>query len=289
MLWENLREEEFYGAVEQSGKVCVIPVGCMEMHGQHLPVGTDTLTCGYIAEKAAEIEPVVVFPKLFLGDVIGLYKWKGTVTLSTKLMLDLLTEICSEVARNGFKKIVLLNGHGGNISILNTFVRSTMQTKKDYVVMMRNDFCYMVKHLAKDLENGEEFPELTEEDKQYVLDFVRNQGETGHACINETSVMMKISPETVRIDRVDAVEGRSTHQADALYEAGFKECTRFWSINQPNSYHGTAPYGANERIGAVLLRKRIEAQAAACRLLKKDDRVLEWNEEWNRSWQSPEL
>ena len=41
--------------------------------------------------------------------------------------------------------------------------------------------------------------------------------------------------------------------------------------------------------GAVLLRKRIEAQAAACRLLKKDDRVLEWNEEWNRSWQSPEL
>ena len=54
MLWQNLREEEFYDAIEECGKVCVIPVGCVEMHGQHLPVGTDTMTCQYIAEKAAE-------------------------------------------------------------------------------------------------------------------------------------------------------------------------------------------------------------------------------------------
>ena len=41
MLWENLREEEFYDAIEASGGVCVVPVGCLEKHGQHLPVGTD--------------------------------------------------------------------------------------------------------------------------------------------------------------------------------------------------------------------------------------------------------
>ena len=57
MLWQNLREEEFYDAIEECGKVCVIPVGCIEMHGQHLPVGTDTMTCQYIAERRQRSSP----------------------------------------------------------------------------------------------------------------------------------------------------------------------------------------------------------------------------------------
>lgn len=284
MLWQNLREEEFYDAVEKCGKVCIVPIGCIEMHGQHLPVGTDTMTCQYIAEKAAEIEPVMVAPAIWYADVQGLTTWKGTINFSIPLILEMLTELCAEIARNGFKKIVLLNGHGGNISVLHTFVRSTMKDKKDYVVMTRNDFCYEVKHLVQDLDRGEIFPELTPEDIAYLRDFVASGGERGHACINETSVMMKISPDTVRLDRCDAVEGRSNHKADYLYNVGFKECTRFWSINQPNSYHGTAPYGANDRIGEVILKKRIAAQVEACRALKKDDQILEWNEAWNRAW-----
>lgn len=42
MLWQNLREEEFEGAIERSGGLCVLPIGCLEKHGQHLPVGTDS-------------------------------------------------------------------------------------------------------------------------------------------------------------------------------------------------------------------------------------------------------
>ena len=284
MLWQNLREEEFYGAIEECGKVCVIPVGCIEMHGQHLPVGTDTMTCQYIAEKAAEIEPVMVAPAIWYADVQGLNQWKGTISFSIPLILDMLTELCAEVARNGFKKIILLNGHGGNVPVLNTFVRSTMKDKKDYVVMARNDFCYTHKDIVHDLNKGEVFPELTPEDIAYLRDFVDRGGQTGHGCLNETAIIMRTNPETVRLDRCDAVEGESNHKADYLYDVGFKSCTRFWAINQPNSYHGTAPYGANERIGEVILKKRIAAQVEACRALKKDDQVLEWNEEWNRSW-----
>ena len=54
MQWENLREEEFNNAIERSGGLCVIPIGCLEMHGQHLPLGTDTKTCSYIANEAAK-------------------------------------------------------------------------------------------------------------------------------------------------------------------------------------------------------------------------------------------
>ena len=284
MEWTKLRQDEFCDAVERSNGVCLIPIGCVESHGIHLPLGCDVFHGRYISAKAAEIADVCVFPEIYFGEKSGAGEYPGTIIFPTPLIWQILEQCCSEISRNGFKKIVLLNGHGGNISVLNTFVRSTMKDKKDYVVMTRNDFCYEVKHLVQDLDRGEVFPELTEEDIAYVRDFVASGSERGHACVNETSVMMKISPETVRLDRCDAVEGRSNHKADYLYNVGFKECTRFWSINQPNSYHGTAPYGANERIGEVILKKRIAAQVEACRALKKDDRVLEWNEEWNRSW-----
>ena len=114
MLWENLREEEFENAIKVSNKVCVIPMGCLEKHAQHLPVGTDTQLASYIAQKAAEIEPVVVFPGLYFGDVLGLYMWKGTVTFSSELMQRMLTELCAEIARNvgvtdldGLKRLTL--------------------------------------------------------------------------------------------------------------------------------------------------------------------------------------
>ena len=70
MEWQNLREEEFEEAVKISGGVCVVPIGCVEKHGQHLPVGTDIQTCNYVAIEAAKIEPVVVFPPMYFGDVM---------------------------------------------------------------------------------------------------------------------------------------------------------------------------------------------------------------------------
>ncbi len=284
MLWQDLREEEFPAAIEQSGKLCVVPIGCLEMHGQHLPVGTDTKTCAYIAQRAAEIEPVCVFPELYFGDVHGLTTWHGAVILSTELMLRMLTELCAEIARNGFKKILLLNGHGGNIPLLNTFVRSTMHDKKDYVVMCRKDFCYMVEDLVRELNAGVEFPELSDADIAYVRDFVAKKGKAGHAGLNETSILLKIDPQHVRTDRMHAVDGSCTHASSYLKRTGILPSTRFWHHDYPNSYEGDHADLASAGIGAALLRRRIERQAETCRLLKQDDRILEWNAEWNDKW-----
>ena len=68
MLWENLREEEFEDAIRKSKGVCVVPIGCLEKHGQHLPVGTDVIHVTEIARQAAEAEPVVVFPTMYFGE-----------------------------------------------------------------------------------------------------------------------------------------------------------------------------------------------------------------------------
>ena len=65
MLWENLREEEFKDAIEKSKGVCILPIGCLEKHGQHMPVGTDVIQVAEIARMAAEEEDAVVFPPMY--------------------------------------------------------------------------------------------------------------------------------------------------------------------------------------------------------------------------------
>ena len=283
MLWEELREEEFEEAAEASGKVCVLPIGCLEMHGQHLPVGTDTMTCSYIAREAAKTEPVVVFPGQWFGSVPGLNMWRGSIDLSLELRLRILDELCSEIARNGFKKILILNGHGGNTAMLSEFVRSSLHTKKDYIVLARNDYQYGVQRLAREIRGGQKFPELTEKDIENVLKFSDDRGLTGHACVNETSVMLHIAPETVRLDRADAVSGLDRHLTDKYTDKPYaiEGGVGFWLLDHPNSFEGERIEISSANIGRVILRKRIEYQAEACRMLKEDDSLLElYAEHW---------
>ena len=138
MFWENLREEEFEGALKASGRVCVMPVACIEKHGQHLPVNTDILMAEAVAREAAELEEVCVFPTFKFGDVQGIRQHRGSVVLSVELQHKILGELCAEIARNGFKKIMLLNAHGGNNTMLNDFINITMHDKHDYAVVYRN-------------------------------------------------------------------------------------------------------------------------------------------------------
>jgi len=284
MLWANLREEEFENAIKTSGGVCVMPIGCLEMHGQHLPLSTDNLIAETAAVLAAEKEPVTVFPTFELGDVQGLKQHYGSVVLSVGLIQAYLTELCAEIARNGFKKIMLLNAHGGNRAILNNFIRSTMHDKKDYVVVCRNAYDYGIYDLMRDIDNGVKFPLLNDTDIETLRDFTGNHKTIGHACIEETSLILAIAPELVRMDRMHVVDGLSTHRADYLSEYGMGESTAFFSVNYPNSYAADHPDNASARIGRVLLDKYVERQCEACRRLKADDRVLEWNEEANRMW-----
>ncbi len=283
MLWEDLREEEFEGALAASGGVCVLPIGCLEMHGQHLPVGTDTKTCYHIAKEAAAIEPVVVFSGLYFGSVPGLTMWKGTIDLSLELRLRMLDELCAEIARNGFKKILLLNGHGGNEATLAAFVRSTLHTKKDYIVVARNDYQYGVQRLARELRAGQKFPELTEADIANVLQFSDNRYLTGHACMNETSIMLALDPEHVALSRAETVDGRDRHLTDHLTKKPYAidGGVGFWLLDHPNSFEGEHIDLASANIGHVILRKRIEYQAEACRRLKEDDKLLaQYAEHW---------
>lgn len=282
MLWEELREEEFEGAIEKTEGVCVIPIGCLEMHGQHLPVCTDNVQAEHVARLAAELEEVCVFPTFRFGDVQDLIEWKGAIRLDPQLMMSLLENLCKEISRNGFKKILFVNYHGGNVQFLNNFMRATYHRKKDYVVMAIDGHAGTSRSKllkAIDAQGVEAFPELLPEDVETIRRYEEEKLQDGHGGLDETCALLTIRPDLVRLDRADAVSGVSTHEADDLIQAGMYGLP-LWKRNFPNSYAGEIAGGATERIGRCMMRIRAERLAKAYAAYKKSD-ILEWNEKCN--------
>src|SRR5438067_13754611 len=132
--WEELTAGDFREGIKRSQGTCLLPFGILEKHGPHLPLGTDLLDVRYATLHAADQEYAVVFPEYYFGQIFEARHQPGTVAYSTHLQLDLLQETTDEMARNGCKKVLIVNGHGGNESLLPFFAQSQMEKPHDYVV-----------------------------------------------------------------------------------------------------------------------------------------------------------
>src|SRR5580765_1369715 len=132
--WEELTGPDFIAAIHQAQSVCVLPFGIMEKHGPHLPIGTDLFNARYVSEHAAQTEYAVIFPAYYFGQIAEARHEPGSVSYSMRLQLDLLQETTDEMGRNGCEKIVIVNAHGGNQSMLPFFAQSQLQTLRDYVI-----------------------------------------------------------------------------------------------------------------------------------------------------------
>ncbi|RPH35037.1 creatininase family protein, partial [bacterium] len=134
--YEELTALEFVDAVAKSEGVCVIPIGILEKHGPHLPLGTDLLTIRETVLRASRKEYCVVFPEYYCGQIFEAKHQPGAIAYSTELQWKLLQETCDELGRNGFTKIILANGHGGNNSFLSYFCQSQLADRKPYSVIL---------------------------------------------------------------------------------------------------------------------------------------------------------
>lgn len=278
--WLYTTSERFPDLVAASEKTCIIPMGCIEKHGLHLPLGTDNIHSSHIAYEASKLETVCVFPTFFFGDVPGGPAMPaGSISMPVKLEMELLEHLCDQIGRNGFEKIIILNGHGGNNPWLNTFLRDVMNRKKDYVV------CYVMLKLQAPHKMAEyleahgagSIPELTPEDEKLLADYHEMGMKIGHGGMGETSYLMGICPESVKMDRLGIESGLSTHEADYLNEAGITIMNGGWDINYANAYHGHDPIGCNERIGAAAVRMEAERIAHAIKVVKEDKNLLRWH------------
>lgn len=279
MRWEDLREEEFAPAIKESHGVCAMAMGCLEMHGQHLPLGTDTLQGKRILELAAEREPVVTLPPLYFGDLQGAQKTDptkgeghyGYMALSVELLTRLLEEICDEVERNGFDKFVIVSSHGGNTALLNSFSRKIVSKKRKCKVFIHSVTLPHPSNILKLVEqNGRDyFPDLSDEDLKVLREYVDERKSGGHACLAETAWMYSQFPELTRLDKIEALSGLSTHTTDFLSRAGLVWGDA-WGKDYPNAYSGHAPVGLTPAMADVFFELAVRRVAEALRVLKNE-------------------
>jgi len=249
--YEELSAPDFVRAVARSGGTCVVPLGILEKHGPHMPLGTDLIDCREVSLRAAAAEYTIVFPPYFVGQIFEAKHQPGAIAYGSRTMLDVLQQTCDELARNGVKKIILVNGHGGNDAFLHFFCQSQLETRRDYVIYL--------------------FEPSYDEATEARLDKMRKTSIDGHAGEEEASVMLAHRPDLVRIDRAKDESG-----ADQKRQAGLKHAYTgiWWYAGQPNHYRGDGSAG-NAEFGKALLEAEVGALTEMIRSVKSDRLSLE--------------
>lgn len=113
--WRKLRADQLRERARRDAMV-ILPVGSIEQHGPHLPVEVDSMLGETVALRAAArlaaTEPVLVLPMLWTGLSEHHMSFGGTITLELATFTAVIEDICRSIVRHGFRRIVLLNGHG---------------------------------------------------------------------------------------------------------------------------------------------------------------------------------
>src|SRR4051812_240141 len=250
--WEELTAGDFRTAIEQSHGTCLLPFGIIEKHGPHLPLGTDLLNVRYATLHAAEQEFPAVFPEYYFGQIFEAQQQPGTVAYSTHLQLELLQETTNEMARNGCKKVVIVNGHGGNESLLPFFAQTQLEKPRDYVVYVLG--------LVDTPPGGPQ--------KKTTMDM--------HAGESETSAMMVSHPDLVHMDRAKNESGADQARLklpDNLYTA------IWWYARFPNHYSGDGS-AATKELGEFKMKGWQDAIVNAIRAVKADQDSLRIQNEY---------
>jgi len=257
MLWLELTSERMPEAIRKAEGVCLLPMGCLERHGPHLPLGTDQIVVDEVARRAAEEEPAVVFPSYYFSQIAEARHCPGTVSLPHELLLTLLRAVFDEIGRNGFSKIIIVNGHGGNTGLIGYAMGSLRQQRHDYCV-------YSITGSQMD-----------EEDRKKLTEMLKAQGH--HAGEVETSCILYLRPETVHMEDIkdpDSWKPRGRQDALVGVSSPFG-----WYANYPTHYAGDARPACPE-VGEFVIGARARRLAKAIRAVKADTVTPELQQEF---------
>ncbi|HEY3848399.1 MAG TPA: creatininase family protein [Acetobacteraceae bacterium] len=257
--WRRLRADQLREQAQQDA-IVILPVAALEQHGPHLPVEVDTLLGETLALRTARKAvamgtAALVLPVLWTGLSEHHMSFGGTVTLDFAAFSVLVEGVVRSVLRHGFRRIVLLNAHGGNENALRTITDDL--TPKLGVPIVQFTYWYAAAvAIAKILEV---------------------QGGLQHACEAETSMMMAVRPELVAADRIPLAKSNNTPDVGDVAGGGVY---RWRTIG---SRSGSGVIGNPETASAEKGERLFEAISDA--LAKK----LCNAELWQLPWQSEQL
>ena len=255
--WDELTAADWPKALEKSGRTAILPIGILEKHGPHGPIGSDLIQVREIAARATKSEYAVVFPDYFYGQIYEARHQPGTFALPSRLIWELLDATCEEIARNGFNKILIVNGHGVNPNFLRFFIQSQLERRREYAVYL--------------LEPGPD-PAFTE-----TVNKMRKSDPAGdqHAGERETSTLLYLRQELVKMDHAADESGANQHRLPLpeLYTG------IWWYAGYPNHYAGEGAKATRE-LGQLLTEQRVQTLIKALRTVKADVRTLQLQKEF---------
>lgn len=256
--WDELTAGDWPKALEQSNYTCILPIGILEKHGPHAPIGSDLIHVREWSARAVKKEYAVVFPDYFYGQINEARHQPGTFSLPSRLVWDMLDATCEEIARNGFKRIVIVNGHGGNPQLIRYFIQTQLERRRNYAVYFFDPVSDPVfKEQAKQLHRSDPSGDM-------------------HAGENETSSLLYLRPDLVKMDKATDESGANQKRLSLppdVYTA------IWWYAGFPNHYAGEGAKATKE-LGQLLTEHQINALIKALKAIKADNKTLELQQEY---------
>ena len=243
IFWSDYTTNELSKLIAEENPVVILPVGSTEQHGPHLTLNTDTDIGFEIAKLIAERSPIktLVLPSVWTGFSEHHMDFCGTISFKQTTLVAVINDIVSSLIRHGITRIIILNSHGGNSTILNAAVNEIACTYNVSPIVIT----YW----------------------QLITDQINNirksvMGGMAHACELETSLKMLLSPKDVRTTLIEDVmiTGDCFHNVDMFasnkinFYKPFKEWSKTGQIGAPSK----ASVKTGELILGEVLKKAIE-------------------------------
>jgi creatinine amidohydrolase len=219
MRWEEMTSREV-AALDRDRTVVILPLGSVEQHGYHMPLGTDSMLAHAVATDAAskvdEPTSVVILPPPWYGFSPHHMRFAGSISLPAKLMLDLAEAIVDSVVAHGFGHILVVNGHGGNGGVIDVMAASL--GNRHYGKARIAALTYFT--LARD-----------------AIARIRESkpGGTGHACEFETAMLLYLQPDLVTMNQATGTypnPGSSYLTTDLLGSSAIRTYLDFKDLSQ---------------------------------------------------------
>lgn len=184
MRWEEMTSPEI-GALDRDRTVVVLPIGSIEQHGNHMPMGTDSMLAHAVSLEAAKIAgEVAVLPSPWFGFSAHHMRFPGSISLRAETLMAVADDVVASLVTHGFRRILIVNGHGGNGGVID--VLASTLGHKHYGKARIATLTYFA--LARDA--------IAARRKSAP-------GGMGHACEYETAMVQHVRPGLVKIERAE--------------------------------------------------------------------------------------
>jgi creatinine amidohydrolase len=264
MRWEELTGDTFPEAVAAAEGVCLLPLSVIERHGHHLPLGTDMYIGRELCRRVAEIEKTVIFPDFIFTQILEAQHVPGTIAIDPELMVRLLENVFSEIARNGLTKIVIVNAHGGNGFLIHYLAQIQLKSQRDYVV-------YVVQPTFQP-------------DEESAYNALWSSEVDGHAGESETSAILAVRPDLVHRDKLSPDgEGLPLGRLQTLRDMGVSVGI-WWYGDHPTHYRGDGTPATAEK-GNTGFDIRAKAFARVIHAIKEDTETKRLQDEFFAAFQ----